>query len=110
MSLIVSAVFTGMVDFSTMILGPFACSAIVRATDSMNRRSAAPAHSVSFSRGVDRDENDVGRFDRAVDIGGKNQILTASLPDDLIETRLVDRKRIGIPRGDTRDIHIDHPD
>ena len=41
MSLIVSAVFTGIVDFSTMIFGPFAHSAIVRATDSMKRRSAA---------------------------------------------------------------------
>jgi hypothetical protein len=37
----VSAVFTGMVDFSTMIFGPLACSAMVRATDSMNRKSAA---------------------------------------------------------------------
>ncbi len=46
MSLIVSAVFTGIVDFSTMIFGPVATSAIVRATDSItNRRfpAARPA-------------------------------------------------------------------
>jgi hypothetical protein len=32
--LIVSAVLTGIVDFSTMILAPVATSAMVRATDS----------------------------------------------------------------------------
>ena len=75
----------------------------------MKRRSAArPApHPVGLGRRVDRNENDIRRLDAAGHVGRKMQVPTARLPHDLVEPRLIDWQRRGIPRGNARGIHVD---
>lgn len=62
----------------------------------------AGANSNLLRRGVDGDEDDVSLLDSLVNLGGEEQVLATAGLDDLVKTRLVDRKVVGVPGVNTR--------
>ena len=72
-------------------------------------RRATRADAVGLRRCVHRHKNNIRGANGLVDLGRKMQVLAACLPHDLIESGLVDRQRVRIPRGDAGGIHVDHP-
>ena len=87
------------------VLGDRACNRL----DEPQVGRAAGADAVGLGRRVDGHKYDVGRLDRAFHVSGKTEIPTAGLTHDLVEARFVDGQPVGIPGGDARRVHVDHP-
>ena len=73
----------------------------------MKRSSTSGAHAVGLRGGVDRDKNDVGRLDGALDVRREEKVAAAGGPDHLVQARLIDGQRVGIPFCDALGVHID---
>lgn len=67
-------------------------------------------HSLGLGRRVDGDKYEVGLDDGAVDVGREEQVLSAAGPNDLLESGLVDRKLVRVPRSYSGLIEIDDRD
>ena len=43
-------------------------------------------------------------------VGGEEEILSAALLDDLVQSRLIDRELVRVPRSDPRCVDVDDSD
>jgi len=72
-----------------------------------------PSADATLFRGrVDADEDQIGLFNRLVDIGGEEEIATACLADNILQTRFVDGQGEinAVPGIDTGLVEVDNRD
>ena len=69
-------------------------------------------HTALLRRRVDADEDQIGLFNPLVDIGGEEEIATACLADNILQTRFIDGQGEirAVPGIDTRLIQVDNCD
>ena len=66
-------------------------------------RGLARSEAAGLGRGVDGDEDDVGLSDVFLDVGAEEEVFSAALFDDVVETWLVDGELVAVPGGDPWD-------
>jgi hypothetical protein len=72
--------------------------------------SHTSTHTRFLGGSVDRDKDKISLLDGTIDISSEEQILVTTFKDNLIQTRLVDGKLVGIPSVNTGLVQVDNGD
>lgn len=67
-------------------------------------------HTALLRRRVDADEDQIGLFNRLVDVGGEEEIAATCLADNILQTRLIDGQGEirAVPGINTRLVQVDN--